>query len=392
MLRKFLKFSSFLLITGTFFWLFAHSSYPLKIQKALNSHVLTGLQEITEKQIPSLAQSKEINYSWQYNNKAYAFQQNLYGSVWDFYNSQPKVLESIGSLPKNWEDDFYGIFFKEVKGDNAITEIVARIEELASQKKLNSDQLIELTVAFVQAIPYDSNKADKILGGMEEPPRYPYEVLYEQQGVCSGKSFLLVSLLRELGYGAVLFEYEEASHMAVGIKCPKEYSTYESGYCYVETTSIDHKIGIVPHLDPGNNTAIAKKELEHFNGSNNSNLKKLENVKMFQKTDGKVYQGIVRTLQMSKEIEVLEDEIFGTRKKLVAMKEDIADDKDDLENLEKKLKKYKKAEDYAKYNDLVPEYNDLAKSVTKAVEKYNEKAELCNQEIDHYNELVRNFQ
>jgi len=391
MLRKFLKFSLFLLITVIFFWLFAHSSYPLKIQKALDSHLKSGLQKITENQFPSLAQSKEVDYSWRYNDVLYNFQQNLYGSVWNFYNSQPKILESIGSLPENWEDEFYGLFLKEVKGDDAIAEIVFQIKELASQGKLSPDQLVELTVAFVQEIPYDSAKADNILGGLEEPPRYPYEVLYEQRGVCSGKSFLLVSLLRELGYGAVLFEYEEASHMAVGIKCPKEYSAYESGYCYVETTSTDHKIGVVPHLDPGDNTAVAKKELEHFDGSGGLNLKKLENVKMYQKTDGKIYQGVVRTMEISRELEILEDEIFGAREKLIKMKDDIDDDKDDLEELESKLKKYKKEGEYDNYNKLVPKYNDLANSVTKAVEKYNKKAELCNQEVDRYNQLVKSF-
>jgi len=34
---------------------------------------------------------------------------------------------------------------------------------------------------------------------------------------------------------------------------------------------------------------------------------------MYQKTDGKIYQGVVRTMEISRELEILEDEIFGAR-------------------------------------------------------------------------------
>lgn len=48
----------------------------------------------------------------------------------------------------------------------------------------------------------------------------------------------LALLLKELGYGVVLFHYPEESHMAVGVKCPLRYSYRQSGYCFIETTQV----------------------------------------------------------------------------------------------------------------------------------------------------------
>ena len=49
------------------------------------------------------------------------------------------------------------------------------------------------------------------------------------------KILLLAYLLRELGYGVVLFEFPSQNHMAVGIKSPEPYDYQNSGYAFVET-------------------------------------------------------------------------------------------------------------------------------------------------------------
>jgi hypothetical protein len=46
----------------------------------------------------------------------------------------------------------------------------------------------------------------------------------------------LAFLLKELGYGVVLLEFEIERHMAVGIKVPEEFSYKKTGYAFVETT------------------------------------------------------------------------------------------------------------------------------------------------------------
>lgn len=96
----------------------------------------------------------------------------------------------------------------------------------------DKDDQARIAINLVQSIPYDLEgfRSGDLTG------RYPYEVLYDQKGVCGEKAKLLTFLLRELGYGVVLLNYEEQLHEAVGIKCPVQYSWEHSGYCFVEST------------------------------------------------------------------------------------------------------------------------------------------------------------
>ena len=98
------------------------------------------------------------------------------------------------------------------------------------------DDQVRITISLVQNIPYDYSLAAERNSGKGSNDRLPYEVLYENKGVCSEKSKLLAFLLNELGYGVALFEYERENHTAVGIKVPSSYA-YRAGYAYIETTN-----------------------------------------------------------------------------------------------------------------------------------------------------------
>lgn len=113
--------------------------------------------------------------------------------------------------------------------------LVVKIQNLAKDKR---DQ-VRIATSLVQKIPYnDSIVGTASLGNGQKlnRTRYLYETLYDVQGACEGKSELLAFLLKELGYGTVLFYYPTEDHEAVGIKCPEKYSVKETGYCFIETT------------------------------------------------------------------------------------------------------------------------------------------------------------
>ena len=97
----------------------------------------------------------------------------------------------------------------------------------------DKDDQARIAVSMVQNIPYDDIGLESGLLNS----KYPYEIVYTKTGVCGGKSVLLTFLLRELGFSVVIFEYEQDSHRAVGIKCSYEYSYNGTGYCFVETTA-----------------------------------------------------------------------------------------------------------------------------------------------------------
>ena len=113
-------------------------------------------------------------------------------------------------------------------------QLILLVDSIKSKAK-QPDEQARIAISLVQEIPYDWDgfKTNQLTD------RYPYEVIYDGKGVCGEKSRLLAFLLREIGFGVVLINYELQEHMAVGIKCPLEYSqvNYQNeGYCFTEAT------------------------------------------------------------------------------------------------------------------------------------------------------------
>ena len=335
---------------------------------------------------------KEITYSWKYNNTQYTVKETLYGSLYDFYRSSQKSYKYNGELPANWENDFYSMFLGRVNNDNLISQIAADLKSAAVQKKLNDDQIVEMTLAFVQSIPYDEARAKSILAGTGNT-NYPYETLYENRGICSDKSFLLYNLLKEMGYGAALLVYDAQKHMAVGIQCPKEYSSYDSGYCYAETTSENFRIGVIPDIDAKRGQAVGLKEINFYDQSQVSQFdgQKLGEAQIFLPTSGQSYQGIIKSYNLAKEIDGLRKSMATLQTELVAGKKSLEADYQEINNLKAKMDKYKRNEDYEEYNDLVPKYNKLIEKYQKAVKAYNQKVTDYNEKVKRYNSLIKSF-
>jgi hypothetical protein len=108
--------------------------------------------------------------------------------------------------------------------------------------------MVKNVIFFVQSLNYVD---DKVGTGYDEYPKFPLETLADQGGDCEDSAILLASLLRELGYGTVLLQFQD--HMAVGIKGESSIrgSYFEldgSRYYYVETTSTGWDIGEVPDV------------------------------------------------------------------------------------------------------------------------------------------------
>lgn len=297
-----------------------------------------------------------------------------------------------GTLPADWEKDYYAMFLKQAANDDSIFKIAGDIQSAGAQKKLNADQIVELTLAFVQSIPYDDARAKVILSGNGNA-NYPYETLYTDTGVCSDKSFLLVELLKQMGYGTALLVYENENHMAVGIQCPKDYSSYDSGYCYAETTSVGFRIGMIPDIDPNKGSAVAIGQLNPFDQSelDQFNSQKLGDAQIFPESDGNTYQGIVKSFVIAKEIDSLRQTINGSGKNLVTTKNSIAGDESQLNDLKQKMDKLKSSGNYEEYNSQVSDYNNLLGKIKKEVAAYNQQVAVYNQTVSKYNSLVKSF-
>jgi hypothetical protein len=152
------------------------------------------------------------------------------GTVYAYLmNTSEKFYCVNGSCPS--ERDRKLAYMDEPVEKTELMEIVEKIRDGSN----DSDDRARMAISLVQNIPYDLGKAQ----GTDMSSRYPYEVLYDDSGICEEKSRLLAFMLRELGYGTALLKYGAEDHMAVGIKCADDYANYESngtGYCFVETT------------------------------------------------------------------------------------------------------------------------------------------------------------
>ena len=156
----------------------------------------------------------------------------VYAGMEDYISKIPRsIFYKSGEVPSS-----LNFTLKEINDEQQrqfLLPLVIQIENLASKK----DDQARIAVSLVQNIPYaSSNKTSNLFGVAINYSRYPYEVLYDGQGICGEKSELLAFMLKEMGYGVVIFYFPQENHEAVGIKCPMQYSYNGTGYCFVETT------------------------------------------------------------------------------------------------------------------------------------------------------------
>lgn len=139
-------------------------------------------------------------------------------------------LQVAGTVPRfsGNRTAYYLAYLDNARGGDAVRDLADHIRK----KTPSGDDRVRIAISLVQNIPYDTKD-------LTEPPHrmlLPYEVLYENTGVCGEKSLLLAALLRELGYGSALMEFPLQHHMAVGIRSPEQHTYNNTGYAFIETT------------------------------------------------------------------------------------------------------------------------------------------------------------
>jgi len=350
--------------------------------------------DVSERNFPALQGPKTVTFKWEYEGSRYFMTEIFYKTVYDYYNSNP--------YKHCWEEKDFEIclkgFLEEAKEDDTISKIASKIEAISLKNGLKGDELLEFTVAFVQSIPYDEDRFELITRSnkLEDLyPRYPYEVLYDNKGVCSGKSFLATSLIKELDYGVAFFNYDpivegEVGHIAPAIKCPKGYSSYNSGYCYTETVGTGFKIGDIPiNIDAG--VPKTRTPIGLFEEESAFDFDELEDAEIYVIADGNSYQGIIGTVQIIQEIETLESEITRLDGVIISLDEGANQLENSVNYYEQQSEAaYRRHEllgDDASYN----EYLRLYSQYESAYARYESKSSEYNREINKYNDLVDEY-
>lgn len=170
---------------------------------------------------------KNIELIYYTSGKFNKIQHTVFGNLNDYYShTSRRYYCSESACPSDEEIELK--FLNELNQQEIIDELVTKIKNISA----DGDTQVRIATNMIQNIPYDYNGTE-----LNSQLRYPYEVLYDNAGVCGEKSRLLALILKKLGYGAVLFIFEQENHEVVGIKCQKEYSYQNSGYCFIESTS-----------------------------------------------------------------------------------------------------------------------------------------------------------
>ena len=187
------------------------------------------------------AQIFKQDYTWLFEGQAYSMQLILNSRTYEYYHKSDKRLLFT-------KDAALGKFFNIKDNDNLIKMLSDKLMVLARRNKISVEKLPDFAAAFVQYIPYDSVKAEKILSenwSADTELNFHYETVYTNKGVCTDKSILLVSILRYLGYGAAVILMEKEFHAAAAIYNPSDARLNNSKYSYIETTAAA-PIGYIP--------------------------------------------------------------------------------------------------------------------------------------------------
>jgi hypothetical protein len=243
------------------------------------------------------------NFSFKYKNINREVSLKLSSSLYSSYTKSLKVYSyPADNPPVNIREAFYNLFFQTKSRDTAVTDLVNALSALAKNNNWSDEELVESALALVQFIPYDQYKVD---AGITNP-YFPYETLYLNKGVCSDKTFLALSVLSKLGYGAAILDFPDINHSAVGIACPVEHSIANSGYCYVEMTNY-FPIGVIP------NSIGGQAQTGDYNFGALFDETKLKTIEILRKSSGKSYQGVGVTKQKVAELDSLYNAIVQLR-------------------------------------------------------------------------------
>lgn len=254
---------------------------------------------------------KSSNYIFKYKNIERNLNLALYSSIYNNYQSSTKVLKYyVDAPPDNLQESFYDIFLNSKANDNSIEQVSNSLLNIAKTEKLNDDELAELALAFVQYIPYDTDKSSQA----KIKPYYPYETLYLNKGVCSDKVFLGYKILENLGYGVAIIDLPDKNHSALGLLCPAEYSLNNSGYCYAETTNY-FPISVIPQNINNGGQAEGTFSYKFSDFFSTNNLGKIE---INNASSGKAYYGADEIRSQAKSLSELYEQISNTESLLDA--------------------------------------------------------------------------
>lgn len=287
-------------------------------------------------------------FEFEYQGEKMSLEVEMEARIKDNYVLAPHSYAYTGRLPRNWREDYYGMYLHHKDDLSVIGQLLAALRNL--RPRASGDETAEMVVAFVQgAISYDWETFHNIDQGRI---RYPYETLWDGTGVCSDKSMLLAKLLIELGYGVTFFTFERANHIALGILAPAGMGSYRTEYAFVESTSYT-PIGRIPDTYVGGIRLERNPLVVPAKGAGSG---------IFQKIEANQAREKDLENQYGKDFLLMRPEQQNLRKQMVALETELATLKQQMKGCRGTLPrdKYEACQRLqAQHNAQVKAYNEL---------------------------------
>jgi len=186
------------------------------------------------------------DFHWSYGGHDYAWTMDIPESSYLSYHALKRPMRTYVQNGTLVSQAAYDIAVSDPNDDAFIGSLAKALLDQSHRDGLSDDQALSMALAFVQSLPYTS---DRVTTGFDDYARYPIETLVDNGGDCEDTAILYASLVLAMGYGAILVS--PPGHMAVGVAADPgvDGTSYDVGgvrYLYAETTGDDWSLGEVP--------------------------------------------------------------------------------------------------------------------------------------------------
>ncbi|MDO9523095.1 MAG: hypothetical protein Q7J08_05200 [Methanocorpusculum sp.] len=190
---------------------------------------------------PSIVPTKKsemisAKIAFPYRHLNYSFTIEVPLSLYEGAKLSGKSARVPAGIQDAWLDGYYKAFALDPFQTRVYQTLLSQFRRIRNERNLNGDEYLELLTAYVQSLPYDTDK----LSSIEIAPRFPVETIVDGTGICSDKSLLLAGLLSHEGYAVSILQFGKENHLTAGLPAPAGYDFAGCGQAVVETTAISY--------------------------------------------------------------------------------------------------------------------------------------------------------
>jgi hypothetical protein len=382
-----MKYLRYIITTAVVTTIFGGYFYYLTVNGQIEQNPISNAIVAVSRPYPELTNPREVSLSCDYHGKNLIVNETLYGSLYDYYRTDPTKKSAY---LHSKEEDFVFTYEK----DNTVRDLSKKILAVGAANSLTNDQILDLSACFIQGIPYDEAKASLILGPdfdqqaiADVIPRYPYETLYDKTGICTDKTYLGAAIMRELGYGVSILTFDDQKHMSLGVLVPAGYGSFGTNYGIMELTGSGFLVGDVPELNASAGLAINNYETLHQDNITVDEEKQLKLATpsgVIDLAGGSTYVRIIDRSATKIKIEHLKPQLTAlqTTYKQATLATQTAES-----NLATAEAKYKASQTNSTYAMYIKAYNNYLDSYNNAqakINQYNKAVNLYNSYVEEY--------